>query len=317
MAVATTTAVIAALAPAGLLIALGWGLRRRGLMPEGYWGPAEWLSYYVLLPALFVHGLATADMSGVPVARIFAVLVGAVVLTAALVVAGRRLVAVDDAGFTSVFQGAVRFNNYVGVMLATGLYGAEGTALAAVANAAIVPTVNVLSVLVFARYGGARRGLGRGLGLVLRQVATNPLVLACAVGGALQATGLGLPPGIDGTLRALGQAALPMGLMCVGAALQLGTLSRDLGPTLAASAVKFVLLPAITVAACLAAGLGGPAALVAVLFHSLPTASSSYILSRQLGGDARLMASIIALQTLLAGLAIPLSAALAAAVLPV
>ena len=35
---------------------------------------------------------------------------------------------------------------------------------------------------------------------------------------------------------ALGQAALPMGLMCVGAALQLGTLSRDLGPTLAASA---------------------------------------------------------------------------------
>ena len=56
---------------------------------------------------------------------------------------------------------------------------------------------------------------------------------------------------------------------------------------------------------------------MAVLFHSLPTASSSYILSRQLGGDARLMASIIALQTLLAGLAIPLSAALAAAVLPV
>ena len=68
----------------------------------------------------------------------------------------RRLVAVDDAGFTSVFQGAVRFNNYVGVMLATGLYGAEGTALAAVANAAIVPTVNVLSVLVFSRYGAAR-----------------------------------------------------------------------------------------------------------------------------------------------------------------
>jgi predicted permease len=44
-----------------------------------------------------------------------------------------------------------------------------------------------------------------------------------------------------------------------------------------------------------------------MLFHSLPTASSAYILSRQLGGDAPLMAGIIAFQTLLAAVTMPLT----------
>lgn len=302
-----TAQVIVALAPAALLIALGWVLRHRQMLPDTFWGPAEWLSYHVLLPALFIHGLATADLGAVPVGGMFGVLIGSVMLTAALTVAARRWFPVDDAGFTSVFQGAIRFNNYVGVMLATGLYGAEGTALAAVANAAIVPTVNVLSVLVFSRYGAARPSWGG----VVRQVATNPLVLACVIGGLLQAGGLGLHPALAGTLRSLGQASLALGLLCVGAALDLGTVRGDAGVALRAAAIKFALLPAVTLAGCLAAGLSGRAALVAVLFHALPTASSSYILSRQMGGDARLMASIIALETLLAAALIPLVALVA------
>lgn len=301
---------LAALVPVALLISLGWALRRRGTMPEDFWRPAEWLSYYVLLPALFVHGLATAELGDVPAGRMFAALLGSVLLGAALTVAARRAFPVDDAGFTSVFQGAIRVNTYVGVLVATGLYGAEGTALAAVASAAIVPTVNILSVLVFSRFGAARPTLGG----VIRQVATNPLVLSCLIGSALQVSGLGLHPAIGGALRALGQAALAMGLMCVGAALDLGAAWGHTGTALRASAVKFVLLPALTLAACLMAGLTGPAAMVAVIFQALPTASSSYILARQMGGDARLMASIIAFQTILAGLAMPVAAALAAAV---
>ncbi|HJW79144.1 MAG TPA: AEC family transporter, partial [Beijerinckiaceae bacterium] len=62
-----------------------------------------------------------------------------------------------------------------------------------------------------------------------------------------------------------------------------------------------------TLAACLALGLSGDAALVAMLFQSLPTASSAYILARHLGGDAPLMAGIIALQTVVAALAIPVA----------
>ncbi|ACA14959.1 Auxin Efflux Carrier [Methylobacterium sp. 4-46] len=295
--------VLLALLPIALLIGLGAGLRRTGFLAESFWPQAERLGYYLLLPALFVHGLATARLDGVPVAGLAAVLVASTLAVAALLVALRPLLGGSGAAFTSVFQGGVRFNNYVGVSAAAGLFGAQGVALAAVANAAIVPTVNVLCVLVFARFGAG--GRPRPLALA-RQLALNPLLAACLIGIALQATGLGLPPGLDALLRSLGQASLPLGLLCVGAALDLSAARAWLRPVLVASAAKFVLMPAATLMACRITGLQGSAAATALLFQALPTASSSYILARQLGGDAPLMAGITAAQTVLAGAAIPL-----------
>lgn len=301
-----TGAVLLALVPAALLIGFGQVLRRTGFLAQAFWPQAERLGYYVLLPALFFHGLATARLDGVPVASLAATLVFPTLAVAASLVAARPLLGVEGAAFTSVFQGGIRFNNYIGVTLAAGLFGAQGVALAAVANAAIVPTVNVLCVLVFARFGPAGRPTLRG---VARGVALNPLVLACLGGIGMQAAGRGLPPGIEPMLRALGQASLPLGLLCIGAALDLGSARTWLRPMLAASVAKFALMPLATALACAAFGLHGPAAVTALLFQALPTASSSYIMARQLGGDAPLMAGITALQTVLAGAAIPLALA--------
>lgn len=302
-----TLTILAALVPIALLIGLGATLRRLGFLAEAFWPQAERLAYYVLLPSLLVHGLATARLDGVPVGGLALVLVLSTVAVAAGTVTARPFLGFGGPAFTSVFQGGVRFNNYVGVSAAAGLYGAQGIALAAVANAAIVPTVNVLCVLVFARFGTAGRPSAAGLA---RQIALNPLVLGSLGGIALQASGLGVPPGIEPVLRALGQASLPLGLLCVGAALDFGTARSWIRPVAAASLIKFGLMPAATVLACLVLGLKGPAAVTALLFQALPTASSSYIMARQLGGDAPLMAGITATQTVIAGAALPLAVTL-------
>ncbi|GJE39003.1 AEC family transporter [Methylobacterium persicinum] len=298
-----TGAVLLALLPIALLIGLGALLRRIGFIGEAFWPQAERLGYYVLLPSLFIHGLATARLDGVPVLSLAAVLVASTVTVALALLALRPRLALDGAAFTSVFQGGIRFNNYVGVSAAVGLFGAQGLALAAVANAAIVPTVNVLCVLVFARFGSGGR---LAPAAIARQLAFNPLVVASVIGISLQATGLPLPIGVDAMLKALGQASLPLGLLCVGAALDFGAARTWFRPVAVSSAVKFGLMPLVTVLACLLLGLRGPAAATALLFQALPTASSSYIMARQLGGDAPLMAGITALQTVLAGAAIPL-----------
>jgi len=295
--------VVLALITIGLLIGLGAGLRRAGFPGQTFWPQAERLSYYVLLPALFVHGLATAHLDGVPVVTLALALIAATCTVAGGLLAARRYLGFEGAAFTSVFQGGVRFNNYVGVSATIGVFGAQGIALAAVANAAIVPTANILCVLVFARFGTGGRPQPAA---ILRQLALNPLVVACFLGIGLQVTGLGLPPGIEPMLKALGQASLPLGLLCVGAALDLSAARTWMRPVLVSSAVKFLVMPFATVLACQAFGLHGPAAATALIFQVLPTASSSYIMARQLGGDAPLMAGIIAAQTILAGLAIPL-----------
>ncbi|KVN43375.1 AEC family transporter [Burkholderia ubonensis] len=294
-------AVLLALAPVALLVALGHGLKRSGFVGDAFWPSAERLCYYVLLPALFAHGLASARLQSLAVMPLALALVGSTVAVAATLLLIRTFVRVDGAGFTSVFQGAVRFNNYVGASLAAGLFGAQGIALAAVCVAAIVPTVNLMCVLVFARYGSTRLGIAA----LVRQIVSNPLVVACAIGIAMQASGATFPPAIEPAVRALGAASMPLGLLCVGAALTFDVARAWMQPVCVASAFKFVAMPLLTLVAGRALGLGDAALAVALLFQALPTSSASYLMARQLGGDAPLMAGITAFQTLFATIAMP------------
>lgn len=296
-----TKDVLLALLPIVLLIGLGMALRHRHFLEPHFWPQAERLGYYVLLPALFFDGLATAHLQSLPVADLALTLILSTLAVAALVVLIRPLLHVDGPAFTSVFQGSVRFNNYVGVTLAAGLFGVKGIALAAICNAAIVPTVNILCIMVFARHGAARlTGLG-----ILKQLATNPLVVASLAGILFQWLGLGIPAGIEPALKTLGAASLPLGLLCVGAALDFGSARRWIGPVVSSSAMKFLAMPIATVIAAILIGLKGPALTTALIFQALPTASSAYILARQLGGDAPLMAGITATQTVIALVALP------------
>jgi malonate transporter len=297
-----TSDVLLALLPIILLIGLGVELRRRRFLTEGFWPQAERLGYFILLPALFFHGLATAQLGELPIWELVGALMISTVAVAGLLMAARPLLRIDGPGFTSVFQGSVRFNNYVAVTLAGALFGAEGIAYAAICNAAIVPTVNLLCILVFARHGNSQLTPGG----VLRQVATNPLVLACLAGIALQMLGVRIPQGVEPALRTLGAASLPLGLLCVGAALSFSAARQWVQPIAASSFVKFLLMPVATLVAGHALGLQGPGLTVALLFQAMPTASSAYIMARQLGGDAPLMAGITATQTVLAAAAIPI-----------
>ncbi|WP_412460156.1 AEC family transporter [Pseudomonas sp. SC11] len=290
------------LVPIILLIALGTVLRVRGFLADSFWPGAERLSYYVLLPSLFLHGLATANLNGVPVLGMVAVLMLSTLVGGVLLVLYQGLAQHDGADFTSVFQGGVRFNNYIGATLAAGIYGSAGIALAAVANASIVPLVNLLCVLVFARFSARHSSPFT----VFKAIFANPLIIGCAGGLLLRVTGIGLPAGLEPTIKALGQAALPLGLLCVGAALGGARMGQQVKPLAAASVFKFLVMPLTTFGLCRLFGLGGQAAVVAVLFQALPTASSSYVMARQMGGNAPLMATIIALQTVAAAVTLPL-----------
>lgn len=298
-----------ALVPVVLLIGLGYVLKRSTFRSETFWSEAERVSYYVLLPALFLHGLGTADIGNLPILPLIGALMCSTLAVASMVLVLKPLLSLEGEAFTSVFQGSIRYNNYIGVTVAAGLFGAEGIAFAALCNAVIVPLVNLLSVVIFARFGRARLTFGGAL----KQIVTNPLILACLGGTALQALGVGLPPGIQPTLQALGSASMPLGLMCVGAALSFGTSLLWAGPVAASSVVKFAVLPAATFLSASLFGLTAHALIITVLFQGLPTASSSYLLARRLGGDAPLMAMITAFQTLSAIVTIPIVLSLAAA----
>ena len=295
------SAVLTALAPVFALVALGFLMRRFGPYGDGFWLPAERLNYYLLFPSLLVVSLARAEIADMTLWPMALAMVGALAAVIGLLYALRRRLPVEPAGFTALFQGAIRPNTYVALAVAASLYDSAGTTLAAVAIAVVIPLVNVLSVVVLSAHAPAVRGRDAAV-----QVLRNPIVLACALGIALNLSGLRLPSVGEEFLRLLGRAALPLGLLCVGAGLDLPA-ARTGGLALAAaSAVKLALLPALTALLCLALGVYGATQDVAVLFNGCPASAASYILTRQLGGDHRLMAGIVAAQTVAAMATLPL-----------
>lgn len=291
-----------ALGPLFLLILLGAVLGVKRWPSDTFWPHMERLIYFVLFPAMLVATLATADVSQVPVTRLALVLLGAMTAFGLLLWRLRVRLRLTPAAFTSVFQGAVRFNTYVGVAGAAALHGSAGATTAAVAVALMVPVVNVMCVASFVAAGT----LGNAsIGQSIMALVKNPLILACLLGIALNLSGVGLPGWSHDTVELLGRAALPLGLVAVGVALRPAALLRLDRGVLATNSIKLLLMPALVLGLGWLVGLDAVSRDVALLFAALPTATSAYILARQLGGDAELMAAIITGQTLLAMLTLP------------
>ncbi|MGE4424752.1 MAG: AEC family transporter [Pseudodesulfovibrio sp.] len=297
--------VILAILPIFGLILIGFVLYRLDFPGVGFWPVSERLTYYVLFPAMLVSGLSGRQFDASSLG-LSLTLVGAVCLMGAFLVFTRTLFHLDGPVFTSVFQGAIRPNTYVGLSAAAGLLGPDWMALSAVALLTLIPLVNVLCVLVLSRHGKHGGGLGRvGLELV-----KNPLILACVVGMALSVLDLSLPGVLMDLLSILGKAALPLGLLAVGAGLRFHGIGASTLPVALASLAHLVALPLAAYGCARLLGASGPAVTTALIYTAIPVSVSAFILARQMGGDHEVMALIITAQTVLSALTMPLILAL-------
>ena len=287
--------------PFGLLL-LGALLKRWLLPQDAIWAGIERLVFWALMPALLLSAIASVDLAALPLGRM-GLAIWLTLLAGAVVSLGlARAFRVDHPTTTSVFQGGIRFNNLMGFAIIGGVFGGGGTALGAVATGLIVPFVQTMTTLVFALAPGS--GSRFSPRRVVRQLLLNPLLLACLGGFAVALLG-GLPVGVKPLLQSLGQASVALGLLCVGAALSLGTLRGRLGLQLATSAIKLLLMPLLALWLGRWLGLEPLPLAAAVVFMALPTATTSYVMARAMGGNAPLMAALTSLEHLLSVLSLP------------
>jgi len=292
--------ILGALGPIFALILLGLGLRRFGFPGDGFWPAAERFTYFILFPALLVHRLALSRLGDYAVLPVAGVIVVLLLAMTALIYALRPWLQVDGPAFTSVYQGVIRFNTYVGLAVVLAMFHAEGGTVAALIMAIMIPLINVLCVLVLSTHAhGAATVNGVVWGLI-----TNPLILGCLTGIGLNLSGIGLPWGSAAVLEVLARAALPLGLLAVGAGLRLEGLTRP-GLLVATSGLKLLILPALTALLCMIVQPGRMETAVLITFAALPGASTAYILARQMGGDAALIAAIITVETALTLVTLP------------
>jgi len=292
-----------ALGPVFMVILVGVFLKKIRFPSVEFWPQLERLVYFFLFPAMLATRLALADFSDVAVGRVLLAVLLVLLVMTLLMVLMRRLISRNGAEFTSVYQGGIRFNTYVAIAASAELFGSFGLALAAVIMALMIPLLNVLCVIIFSLFAGEQR---MDIRKTLLTVIKNPLILGCLLGILLNVTGIGMPGWTQPVMEIISRAALPLGLLAVGVALNLEALRSAGKPLIASSVIKLLLMPLIAVGISLLLKLEVQEQAMLVLFASVPTATSAYILARQLGGDAPLMAAIVTAQTLVAMVTLPL-----------
>lgn len=289
------------LLPDFALIATGYGLCRYTALNRPIWDGAERLVYYFLFPCLLFTAIVRHPIdsgAALPLAASALTVTGLGIAAAWAIGHGPG---VDGRLHASAAQTAFRFNSYVALALADRMAGPPGVAAMALIVSLVVPVCNVAAVWPLARRGGQG---------YFRELVRNPLIIGTVSGLAVNLSGMTLPEPLMTTASRIGQAALPIGLMAVGAGLQVGALRQ--APRLAAAflAIRHALLPLAGIALALNVGLTALQQSVLVAFTAVPTASSAYVLAVRMGGNGPFVAGIVTLSTLLAMAGLPLALSL-------
>jgi len=292
------------LVPDFLLIVCGFALCRWTALGRGVWDGVERLVYYALFPVLLFNSIVKTPLQ--PGATIGLALAGWGVVASgiALAYALRLWPGIDARLHASGAQTAFRFNSFIALALSERLGGSQGVAWVALLIALCVPLCNVAAVWPLARHGGHAYG---------REITRNPLILATGAGLIANLAGLHWPEPMATALQRIGLAALPLGLMAVGAGLKFGGLKAAPGLAAALLGIRHLALPIVAIALCTLLALPPAQGTILVAFAALPTAPSAYVLAVRMGGQGPFVAGLVTVSTMLCAISVPLWMAVLAA----
>lgn len=284
--------------PVFLVIALGYALRRTGLIDTAFLFQTNRLVYFIALPLLLFHSIGKADFG----ANFNPGLIlgsAAAILAAFLLAYGWALVRRYSPEARGTFsQGAFRGNlAYVGLAIVMNAYGAEGFTRAGILMGFLVPILNLFAIIALLL--PHRRDDRQGRGFLLRLIFLNPLILASFAGIFWSFFQLPLPMVVDRSLNIATGMSLPLALIAIGGSFSLQKLKGDLVMAGLSTGIKLLLLPLIAALALVSLGVKGEDLGIGILFAGTPAATANYIMAHQLKGDAELAGSIVMMSTLL------------------
>ncbi len=284
--------------PIFLVMVFGYVLRQIGMFTEEFCSVADRYVFKAALPVLLFRDIAQTDLyqdfhwdfvlycAGVTV-----------VMFAGLWIAAAKLMP-DKTMVGAFVQGAARSSVAVlGIAFVENMYGDAG--LTPLMIVAAVPLFNVFSVVIltFSAGGGThgRAAVKRACINVLK----NPIILGIFAGLPFSLLRIELPVIPLKVIDSVAATATPLALLVVGAGFHGAQALAKLRPTVAATAIKLLALPALFLPLAVRLGFTGTEMVAVLIMLGSPTTVTSYIMAKNMGNDAELSSSIVVLTTLL------------------
>lgn len=293
--------------PIFALVMLGFALRKTNFVAAEKWQIVDELCFWVLFPALLCYTLIKADFTKVQLGAVSLVMLAAVLITAIILLAIRPLLrrvwSTQDPQYTTIFQTVSRYHGFIALAIVLELFGEAGTAVIALSFAVLVPINQFINIVVLVVYNGNGKFDAKA---VVLGVVKNPIFIGAIVGLVISFSGMPVWKPLVTMLDLLGQAALGLSLLALGAGLSLKAALKPSREMWAGVLGRLIGIPLLTAGLCLLFGVTGMSAQVMLILASVPAAMNGYVLAKKMGGDAELYASTLTVQVVVSFITVPL-----------
>lgn len=298
------------LAPVLLLILLGILLARVRFLGLAFMADLNKLAFWIALPALLLRSIMHAQWPGSQTFHMIGALLTATAISALAGWAASFLLHLPQSSYGTLIQSAFRGNlAYIGIPVLAYAFAGQSNGKGAFTTAVIVMAFlmifyNVLAVIVL--QASRDKITSSTLGVALKSIVTNPIILAGMAGLIVSFTQAPIPLFLDRALEALGGAAVPIALLCIGGSLAHAQLSGRLSSIVIAALIKTALAPLAIWVFASAFHLDPAELRITLIFATCPTAVAAYVMARQMGGDESLASGSIVLSTIFSGVSLPI-----------
>ena len=290
--------------PVFALMVLGWVLKRARFLNDEFIRVANRLVFNVALPCMLFLDIAGMDPSQLLDGRFVAYGFVVTLLSILGIWALTRLFLKDRTQVGAFVQGAYRSSAAIlGAALITNIYGDAGYAPLMILASVPLYTVFAVLILVLEAGGGGKLDGARVKRAALN-VCKNPIILGILAGMPFALLGIPIPAMASKCASMLGSLATPLALLAIGAGFVWGDALQKAGPTVAASAIKLVVLPALFLPVAVRLGFRNEQLMAILIMLGSPSTPSGYIMAKQMGNDGVLANGIVVLTTLLAAVTI-------------
>lgn len=268
------------------LLGVGYAGSSVGILSPPRRQVLDGIAYYVALPALLFTSTARQSLADIFLADIVMGVIIVMLLTMLIAWGVLRNRHVPEVRYVAIVQSYHSNFGYLGIPIVAIAFGDLATARAALILGVGVIVQISFTMMLLSRISGGRPAIHDFTGVIF-----NPIMLAIIAGFTVAGMGIQIPSGLFSIFAGVGQTALPIALICTGAALTLHASEIDFRLTQTVIGIKVLFMPLLAFLTFLWLGSDAPTMRAAVLMFAMPTAVSTYVFSSAFGGD-REVASI-------------------------
>lgn len=290
---------INAILPSFLLIAIGYYVKRIGLVNSVGIAQFNKVLFFLLMPMITFENTYSSDLSHDFDMRIISVAFFSVMFSFFVMLWIAPRFTDDRAAIGSMIQGSFRSNAVAfGLPIAINFCGPAASGPTAVLCTAMVPLYNIMAVTTFSIYNKHSKKRP-SITMIAKKILTNPLVVSFIAGMAIQILHLPLPVVFTKTVSSLSRAGSTLALVVIGMQLDFKNAVNNIKLSSAVAVVRLLITPTIALTASIMLGLRGPLLCAPLFILAAPCATGCASLAEAMDGDGDLAAEMVVFTTTL------------------